>query len=170
MSIDRRTFVATAASLAAGAAVAPASALETQPRTTTADDPLGVRADFPILQSGRTFLNAAYITPGPRPVTAAGVAFLQAKAERPMSVGELLSKAGAVRAQCARLLNATPEEVGFVFATTEGENIVANNVPMVPGDNVVVDDLHYDGALVVYRELEKLAASRCALCVIAMAR
>jgi selenocysteine lyase/cysteine desulfurase len=42
-----------------------------------------------------------------------------------------------------------------VFATTEGENTVANNVPMQPGDNVVVDDLHYDGALVVYRQLEK---------------
>lgn len=155
MTLNRRTFVTTAASIAAGSAITRASALTIPPRADTADDPLGIRADFPILQNGRTFLNSAYITPSPRAVTAAGVAFLNAKAERPMSVGELLSKAGAVRAQCARLLNATPEEIGFVFATTEGENIVANNVPMNAGDNVVVDDLHYDGALVVYRELEK---------------
>lgn len=155
VTLNRRTFVAAAASMAAGAAITRANALEIQHRPVMSDDPLGVRADFPILQNGRTFLNSAYITPSPRAVTAAGVAFLNAKAERAMSVGELLSKAGAVRTQCARMLNATPEEIGFVFATTEGENIVANNVPMVPGDNVVVDDLHYDGALVVYRELEK---------------
>ncbi|MDQ6611788.1 MAG: aminotransferase class V-fold PLP-dependent enzyme, partial [Gemmatimonadota bacterium] len=73
----------------------------------------------------------------------------------PTTHGEMLTKASAVRAQCARLLNATPEEIGFVFATTEGENAVANNLPMHPRDNVAVDDLHCDGALVVYRELEK---------------
>ena len=155
MSLNRRAFVATAASMAAAVAVDPAFAYETPPRATDTDDPLGVRADFPILHTGRTFLNSAYITPSPRPVTAAGIAFLEAKAQRPMTVGELLGKAGIVRAQVARLLNATPEEIGFVFATTEGENLVANNVPMTAGDNVVVDDLHYEGALVVYRELEK---------------
>src|SRR5262249_42696576 len=119
------------------------------------DDPLGVRPDFPILENGRTYLNAAYITPCPRSVPAAGAAFLEAKSTRPITVGEMLGKANEVRAQFARLINATPDEIGFVFATTEGENTVANNVPLNRGDNVVVDDLHYDGALVVHRELEK---------------
>ncbi len=167
MTVDRRTFVSTAAHAAAavvsGSALFAADARDALARepipsrasSAQGDDPLGVRADFPILENGRTFLNAAYITPSPRAVTAAGVAFLNAKAERPLTVGELLSKTGAVRAQVARLLNATPEEVGFVFATTEGENIVANNVALRPGDNVVLDDLHYDGAHVVYRELER---------------
>jgi selenocysteine lyase/cysteine desulfurase len=72
-----------------------------------------------------------------------------------MLVGDLLRKTGEVRSQFARLVNASPEEIGFVFATTEGENIVANSVPMGPGDNVVIDDLCYDGALVIHRELEK---------------
>ena len=120
-----------------------------------ANDPLGVRPDFPILENGRTYLNSAYITPCPREVAAAGAAFVQAKATRPITVAEMLGKAGEVRAQFARLVNATPEEIGFVFATTEGENIVANTVPMNQGDNVVVDNLHYEGALVVHRELEK---------------
>jgi selenocysteine lyase/cysteine desulfurase len=71
-----------------------------------------------------------------------------------MLVGDLLRKTGEVRGQFARLVNASPEEIGFVFATTEGENIVANSVPMAPGDNVVIDDLVYDGALVIHRELE----------------
>ena len=152
MPIDRREFVAVVTSLATTVAARPSGLLAT---LSTADDPLSVRDDFPILRNGRTFLNAAYITPSPRSVVAAGHAFLQAKAERPLSVGELLGKANDVRAQFARLVNATPDEIGFVFATTEGENIVANNVAMTPGDNVVVDDLHYEGALVVHREFEK---------------
>lgn len=157
MPIDRRTFVASATSLAAAAVSTPARALESAPRRllSLADDPLGVRGDFPILENGRTFLNAAYITPSPRVVSDAGAAFYQSKASRPISVGELLTKTGEVCTQFARLIHAAPEEVGFVFATSEGENTVANNVPMQPGDNVVVDDLHYDGALVAYRQLEK---------------
>lgn len=102
----------------------------------------------------RAFLNGAYITPSPKPAIAAAQAFVEARA-RPMLVGDLLRKTGEVRTQFARLVNATPEEIGFAFATTEGENIVANSVPMQPGDNVVIDDLAYDGALVVHRELER---------------
>ena len=155
MSMNRRDLVSTAASLAAMATVSPAGALAMTSRwIVSADDPLGVRPDFPILENGRTYLNSAYITPSPRSVPAAGAAFLQAKSTRPITVGEMLGKAGEVRAQFAKLINATPDEVGFVFATSEGENTVANNVPLSPGDNVVVDNLHYDGALVVYRQLE----------------
>lgn len=156
MSIDRRTFVASATSLAAAAVVAPTRAFaETPRRIAPGDDPLGVRGDFPILDNGRTFLNAAYITPSPRAVTAAGAAFLQSKATRPLSVGELLGKTGAVCTQFAKLINASPDEIGFVFATSEGENTVANNIPLAPGDNVVIDDLHYDGAIVAHRQLEQ---------------
>lgn len=157
MSIDRRTFVASATSLTAAAVAAPSHAFANAPRRllSLADDPLGVRADFPILENGRTFLNSAYITPSPLSVTAAGAAFYQSKSMRPLSVGELLTKTGQVCTQFANLVKASPDEIGFVFATSEGENTVANNVPLAPGDNVVVDDLHYDGALVAYRQLEK---------------
>jgi len=154
--MHRRDLVSAAASLAAVAAVTPGKALAMTSRLLPGpDDPLGVRPDFPILENGRTYANSAYITPCPRSVPAAGAAFLQAKATRPITVGEMLTKAGEVRSQFAKLINATPDEIGFLFATTEGENTVANNIPLSPGDNVVVDDLHYDGALVVYRQLEK---------------
>ena len=156
MMIRRRDFVSAAASLAAAAAATPAHALDFGTRLAQGrDDPLGVRPDFSILENGRTFANSAYITPIPRSVVAAGTAFLQAKATRPITVGEMLTKANEVRAQFAGLVNATPDEIGFLFATTEGENVVANTMPFSPGDNVVVDDLHYDGALVVYRQLEQ---------------
>lgn len=163
MSIDRRTFMSATAAIAAGAAVRPAFALALPQRVQSSDDPLGVRADFPILQNGRTFLNSAYITPSPKVVTEAGIAFLRAKAERPMSVGELLGKAGAVRAQCARLLNATPDEVGFVFATTEGENIVANNVPMRAGDTSSLMIFTTTGRWWCIANWRSVVASRCEL-------
>jgi selenocysteine lyase/cysteine desulfurase len=156
MLIRRRDLVSAAASLAAVAAVTPARALAMTSRLIPGpDDPLGVRPDFRILENGRTFVNSAYVTPCPRTVPDAGAAFLQAKATRPITVGEMLGKANVVRAQFANLINATPDEIGFLFATTEGENAVANTISLKPGDNVVVDDLHYEGALVVYRQLEK---------------
>ncbi len=148
MSIPRRDFVSAVTSLAGYAALAPAG-------RPAGNDPLGVRADFPILDNGRTYLNSAYITPSPRSVLAAGAAFVEAKGTRPMTVAELLSKANEVRGQFAALINATPDEIGLLFATSEGENIMANTAPMSPGDNVVVDSLHYEGALVAHRELER---------------
>jgi selenocysteine lyase/cysteine desulfurase len=156
MSINRRELISTTASLAAAAAVAPRDALALGSRLlASGEDPLGVRSDFPILENGRVYLNSAYITPSPRAVPAAGAAFLQAKSTRPITVAEMLGKANEVRAQFAKLINATPGEIGFVFATSEGENTVANNIPLSPGDNVVVDDLHYEGALVAHRQLER---------------
>jgi selenocysteine lyase/cysteine desulfurase len=114
-----------------------------------------VRTDFPIVGNGRTFLNSAYITPIPRQVVAATAAFAEAKATRPMEVGELLRGCERVRGQFARLINASPDEVGLLFSTAEGENVVANGMKLKPGDNVVIDDLHYDTEFVLYRRLEK---------------
>ena len=116
------------------------------------DDPLGVRGDFPIVR-GRTYLNSAYITPVPDQVVAAGRAFVESKAVRPIPLGEMLRKTDEVRAQFARLINAGTDEIGFLFSTSEGENIVANALDLKAGDNVVVDDLHYETEFVLYSHL-----------------
>ncbi len=105
--------------------------------------------------TGRTFLNSAYIAPIPRQVLAAGHAFLEDKASRPLDVKDLMANNRAVRTQFAQLINATPDEIGLLFSTAEGENIVANGFDLGPGDNVVIDDLHYTSEFVLYRALEK---------------
>jgi selenocysteine lyase/cysteine desulfurase len=102
----------------------------------------------------RTFLNSAYITPVPRQVVAAGHAFVESKAIQPIPLGDMLKKTDEVRGQFARLVNASPDEIGFLFATSEGENIVANALDLGRGDNVVIDELHYDTEFVLYRHLE----------------
>jgi len=154
MTIDRRSFVATAASLAAAAAANPASAISL-PSTSAPDDPLGVRGDFPIVGK-KTFLNSAYIAPVPRQVVAAGHAFLEEKANNSFQLGPLLRKCDEVRAQFAKLINAeSADEIGLLFSTAEGENVIASGLGLTAGDNVVIDELHYDTEFVLYRTLEK---------------
>jgi selenocysteine lyase/cysteine desulfurase len=155
MSLDRRSFVAAAVSLTAGAVARPASAIELPAPLGGPDDPLGVRADFPITRQ-RTFLNSAYIAPIPRQVVDAGHAFLQEKANNSFQLGPLLRKCDEVRAQFARLINAaSPNEIGLLYSTGEGENVVAMGLDLEAGDNVVIDELHYDTEFVLYRTLEK---------------
>ncbi len=137
-----------ATSTAASAAVA----LSAQQQSAKSD-PLGVRADFPIV-ANHIFLNSAYIAPMPRAVIAANQAYIERKSAQPMQLGALLATNEAVRTQFAKLIHATPGEIGLLNSTGEGENILANGVGLQPGDNVVVDDLHYNTEFVLYRALE----------------
>jgi len=154
MPLDRRSFLSAATSLAATAAIGPVSP-STPARSIVVGpgDPLGVRGDFPITAS-HTYLNSAYIAPIPRQVLAAGNEFMEKRALQPLDVGDLLRKVGATRTRFARFINASVDEVGLLYTTTEGENIVANSITWAPGDNVVIDDLHYEAAFVIYRQLE----------------
>jgi selenocysteine lyase/cysteine desulfurase len=155
MSLDRRSFVATAAALAASAAVRPTHAVAMSGNlNVSAPDPLGVRADFPITTEC-TYLNTAYIAPIPRQVVAAGTTYLEFKARRPIDVHkDLLAVDDTVRAQFARLVNATPDEIGLLFSTGEGENVIANGLDLQAGDNVVLSGLNYPIPFLVYRNLE----------------
>jgi selenocysteine lyase/cysteine desulfurase len=118
----------------------------------SAADPLGVRADFPVVQQG-VYLNAPYITPSPRQVVDAGHAFWEAKATSPISLGDMLQETTRVRQRFARLVGAGEAEIGILDATSAGENLVARALDLGPGDNVVIDDLHYETTYALYREL-----------------
>jgi selenocysteine lyase/cysteine desulfurase len=120
--------------------------------TPTADDPLGVRPDFPVTGE-MTYLDGAYITPSPRQAVDAAQAFLEAKARSPVSLGGMLGETVSVRQKFARLVGATEAEIGLLFATSDGENIVTRALEFRPGDNVVVDDLHYETTYLLYQEL-----------------
>ncbi|HWE47056.1 MAG TPA: aminotransferase class V-fold PLP-dependent enzyme [Caulobacteraceae bacterium] len=148
MSINRRALV-TAGALAAAAAPMVAKAAVPGP------DPLGVRADFPITQQDLVFLDSAFITPIPRQAADAGVAFFRAKAERPLIYEDVIALGDDVRSRFAGLVNATADEIGLLFSTGEGENVVADGLRLQAGDNVVIDELHYETEFVLYRQLEK---------------
>lgn len=152
--IDRRSFLTAAAAAAAGSQMSVPDA-GASPPPAPGDDPLGVRADFPVVRH-KTFLNSAYITPIPQQVVAAGQAFLQEKADHSFQLGPLLRQCEVVRGQFARLIHAaSPDEVGFLFSTAEGENVVAAGLELKQGDNVVISELHYDTEFILYRMLQK---------------
>jgi selenocysteine lyase/cysteine desulfurase len=150
MSVARRSFMtASAAGFVAAIQPPDVSAAPKDPRL----DPLGVRADFPVVDL-RIYLNSAYIAPVHREGIAASHAHLEAKSKGSLDVGSLMRTNDAVRVQFARMINAAPEEIGLLFSTGDGENVIANGVGLKPGDNVVVDDLHYTTEFVLYRTLE----------------
>jgi selenocysteine lyase/cysteine desulfurase len=154
MDIDRREFLGVVPATAAIAALGCSRREVEAEAGSDADDPLGVRQDFPVTKDG-IFLNSAYIAPPPTAVEEAGVAFVQSKTRNPISLGDMLAKTDEVRGKFARLVKAEESEVGFLFATSEGENVVARSIGLEAGDNVVVDELHYDTTYVLYRHLEE---------------
>lgn len=149
MPLDRRSFLVAAASAAATDPERVAGA----PPQPDPRDPLGVRDDFPIV-SDRIYLNSAYIAPVSKAVVAASHAYIEEKCARPLQLRSLMAANAALRTQFARLVNATADEIGLLYSTGDGENVIANGIGLQPGDNVVVDDLHYSTEFVLYRALE----------------
>jgi selenocysteine lyase/cysteine desulfurase len=142
--IDRRSFLATA-SLAAAATRASGTSLD--------EDPLGVRAEFPVTRE-QAYLNSAYVGPIPRAVRDAAVEEADAKMLMP-TPGNRSDRATLAREKFARLFGAKEEEIALLYSTSDGENVVTAGLSFQPGDNVVLDELHFQTSFVLYRELEK---------------
>jgi selenocysteine lyase/cysteine desulfurase len=152
MSVDRRQFLLSAAALAASAR--PAFAHDG-----VADGsifPASVRADFPIA-STQTYLNSAAIHPMSVPCSKAltdHIAFrLKGGGEGRADFGEELQK--DLKRRFAQLIGAKPTEIAFIQNTSDGENIVVMgmDLPRRAG-NVVLDELHFETSLYMYKSLE----------------
>ena len=146
MEYTRREFIG---SVSAAAVV---TQLRPESPVVAGDDPLGVRGDFPVVNEG-VYLDSAYIAPSPTPTVDAVRAFLEAKTRDPVRLGPMVEEADAVRRKFARLIGATEPEIGVLYATSEGENIVAQALDLGAEDNVVIDDLHFDTTYVLYQRL-----------------
>ena len=144
MDLTRRDFLG----VTAGAAVAAAQ----RPPAGAADDPLGVRADFPGLQDG-TFLNTAYAGLISRAVIDAAHEWTATRARGGYTVQQMFAKADQARRLFANLVGATEDEIGFVSSTSDGENLVVNSLAFKRGDNVVFDDLVYPSTPIIYQRL-----------------
>lgn len=152
MQVSRRCF------LGAASGASTVGALAVRGRAQVGDaadaDPLGVRRDFP--GAGHVaYLNTAYIGLIPRQVIDAGRAWLDRRASRPYDVGEMLAQSDEARRGAARLINASEEEIGLLFSTSEGENVVSEALDLRRGDNVVLDDLAYPSTSIIHKRLEE---------------
>ena len=154
MTLSRREFISGVSAAAALSGVSPASLSGVRPVVGIAskDDPLGVRSDFPVVEQS-VYLDSAYITPSPLQAVAAAQAFAEAKARDPVSLGGMLQETNLMRQRFATLVGASEMEIGVLFATSDGENIVSRALDLKQGDNVVIDDLHYDTTYLLYQQL-----------------
>src|SRR5262245_29384332 len=143
--IDRRSFLATASLGAAAATRVTGASLD--------EDPLGVRAEFPVTRE-QAYLNSAYVGPIPRSVRDAAVEEADAKMLIP-TPGNRSDRAELAREKFARLFGAKENEIALLYSTSDGENVVTAGLSFQPGDNVVLDELHFQTSFVLYRELEK---------------
>ena len=146
MEVTRREFIDSAS---AAAVIAPPAGARP---VGSGGDPLGVRGDFPVVEEG-VYLNCAYISPSPVPVVESVRAFLDAKVRSPLSLPAMVEEADATRRKFARLIGARESEIGLLYSTTDGENIVARALDPGAGDNVVIDDLHFQSTYVLYQQL-----------------
>jgi len=119
----------------------------------TAQDPLGVRGEFPATE-GQAYLNTASSGPLSRTAYRALMQYEE--------VGRLRRRGGAygaaessARGKFARLFGADEDEIGFLYSTSDGENVVTSGMEWRAGDNVVIDELHFTTTFVLYRELER---------------
>jgi selenocysteine lyase/cysteine desulfurase len=151
MSVDRRQFLLSAL---AAPAIPITLRADTPPEGSVF--PPSVRADFPIA-STQTYLNAAAIHPMSIP---ASRALEQHVAFRLKGAGEGRSDFGEEQQQdlkrrFARLIGAKPNEIAFVQNTSDGENIVVMGMDLPRrGGNVVLDELHFETSLYMYKSLE----------------
>ena len=154
MTLSRREFISGVSAAAALSGVSPTSLSGVRPVVGIAskDDPLGVRSDFPVVEQS-VYLDSAYITPSPLQAVEAAQAFAEAKARDPVSLGGMLQETNLMRQRFATLIGASEMEIGVLFATSDGENIVSRALDLKQGDNVVIDDLHYDTTYLLYQQL-----------------
>ena len=148
--ISRRGFVSASGAIATFSSVAAPA----PPARVSDDDPLGVRKDFPATRD-YTYLNTAYIGLISQAVVEAAREWTETRARRPHSVGQMEAKTDEARKLFAEMVGAGADEIGFLYSTSEGENVVVNSLDFKPGDNVVFDDIAYPSTPVIYRRLEK---------------
>lgn len=146
-SLDRRGFLKTTA---AGLAAFPAAA---GTALSADEDPLGVRRDFPVATK-KTYLNTASVGPFPNAVREAGIAWVEEQGDDPL-YSRMGEKREQVRERFAELFGASANEIAILYSTSDAENIVAGGLDLRPGDNIVIDELHFTTTFVLYRQLEK---------------
>lgn len=144
---------AAAAARATAAATTPSAGAEPGGNAFADEDPLGVRAQFPVTDE-LAYLNTASV--GPLPVSVRDA--LRDYAEQKSlcrDTGSWRAAQENARASFARIFGAEEDETAFLYATSEAENVIAGALDWKPGDNVVVDELHFVTTFVLYRELER---------------
>ena len=155
---ERRDFLKSLAALAlAGPVVSRLDSVEqafgaeletvgSLPHSTTAWEVLRERY---LLGTDVVYLNHASIGTVPRAVHEACIEYMRVCEANPwlyMWGGAWEEPREAVRSKAAALFGADPDEVAITHNTTEGFNLLAQGLPLGPGDEVLFSSMNHDGA------------------------
>jgi len=101
------------------------------------------------LRGGVSYLNHGSFGPSPRPVLAARQAWIERLESEPMDflVRELDDLLAEARRALGRFVGCAGDDLIFVDNATVGMNLVAANVRLAPGDEVLVNDHEYGAVL-----------------------
>jgi selenocysteine lyase/cysteine desulfurase len=148
--INRRNFMKTTAALGLTSLPSARKSLA----LSTEQDPLGVRDDFHVTRNF-AYLNISLVGPMPTVVHNAAITYADKQRLNPAaSYFESRRIKEQVRIKFANLFGANANEISLLFSTSDAENIVTDSLDLKPGDNVVVDELHFATTFVLYRNLE----------------
>lgn len=154
----RRRFLKSLTALAGSAVLAnlfdaeEALAVELTELPAAALNPTALRERY-MLATDVTYLNHASIGTIPQTVHRARMEYLALAETNPwlyMWSGIWDESREAVRASVASLLGARPARIALTHNTTEGFNLLANGLPLGPGDEVLFSSLNHDGASVCW--------------------
>lgn len=114
-----------------------------------------LRSEFEVVRNGVTYLNHAGMSPLPTSVKRAMIAAIQAMASYGSQVYEdlLAPLAETLPMKIGELVNAKPEEVAFVQNTSMGINLIAQSLPLQPGDNVLLCDVEFPSNVYPWQNL-----------------
>lgn len=123
---------------------------------TLAYDLARLRAEFPIVAEW-AYLNHAGISPLARRVSAAMQSMLEVSARAFVDWGIERFRAfpEEARATVARLIHAAPNEIAWVQNTSIGLNMIAQSLPLQPGDNILVCNIEFPSNVYPWLNLER---------------
>ena len=117
-------------------------------------DAQALRSVFPVTKHC-TYLNHAAISPLPDPVRAAMSKFIADRGVIFNRESRYETIPDELRSVLAWLINGTPEEIAFVQNTSTGLNIIANGLPLQPGDNVIFCDMEFPSNVYPWMNLQR---------------
>jgi len=117
-------------------------------------DAQALRSAFPVTKHC-TYLDHAAVSPLPDPVRAAMSKFIADRGVIFNRKSRYETIPDELRSVLAWLINGTPEEIAFVQNTSTGLNIVANGLPLQPGDNVILCDMEFPSNVYPWMNLQR---------------
>ena len=117
-------------------------------------DAQALRSTFPVTKHC-TYLNHAATSPLPDPVRAAMSKFIADRGVIFNRKSRYEAIPDELRSVLAWLINGTPDEIAFVQNTSTGLNIIANGLPLQPGDSVIFCDMEFPSNVYPWMNLQR---------------